>query len=253
MPKANGTEKPTKRRAFRGLALVFVLTFANLAGIGLTLAALGGLEPWTAWQFAGLFGVIEAAAGASNIYAPNIWRLPVAELNTDKRTRVRLAASALLLPHWGGGARAAAGVVMILAAGIHEGWAVESLLLLPFLGLLVVLFLAVSAAIARLGVAYPETDTVQFTINWRLRERRLEPLSLSASLQQFVLGVLTLPAVKIFSPSILYGPEFRPSTEALAAVAGATVLSVVLALLLWAGRIQWRAPREQQREAELNA
>src|SRR5690606_36711414 len=55
---ANDDNKPPSR-AFRGLFLVFVLTFINFAGIGLTLMMIGGLEPWSAWQFLGLFGVIE--------------------------------------------------------------------------------------------------------------------------------------------------------------------------------------------------
>jgi hypothetical protein len=251
---ATKQERPAtgKDRAFRGLALVFILTFVNLGGIGLTLATLGGLEPWTAWQFVGLFGVIEAAAGASNIIAPNIWRLPAAELNT-KRTKVQLAASAMLIPHWGGGARALAGVCLLLASGFHEGWSVESVMLLPFLACLTVIFLAVSAAIARVGVAYPDVDTLQISLRWRSRDRQFEPLSLSASVQQFVLGVLTLPAVKVLDPDVLFGPAMRPSLTAMAAALALALASVLLTVVVWSGRIQWRAPREQQREAELNA
>jgi hypothetical protein len=242
-----------KDRAFRGLALVFVLTFVNLVGLMLTVTALGGLGEWSRWQFAGLFGVIEASAGISNILAPNIWHLPAAELNTSRRTSVRLAATAMLLPHWGGGARAAAGASLILVAGFSEGWSVESLLLVPLLVLLVVLFLGVSAAIARLGVAFPSIDTVQFVVRWRERESELAPLSITASLQQFVLGILTLPAVKSLQPGALFGPALRPSTEALAAVGVAVLVSLWATLLLWGDRIQWRAPREQQQEAETEA
>ena len=100
-------------RAFRGLALVFVLSFVNLVGVIFTAAALGGVEPWTGWQFVGAFGVIEAASGLANVISPNIWRLPVAELQTNERTDVKLAASALLLPHWGGLARFGAGLVCL--------------------------------------------------------------------------------------------------------------------------------------------
>ncbi len=240
-------------RAFRGLALVFVLTFVNLIGAALAVTALGGLGEWTRWQFVGLFGVIETAAGISNIFAPNIWHLPAAELNTSGRTQVRLAASTMFFPHWGGATRAAAGVILILASGFHEVWSPASVLLLPFEAATVVFLLAVSATIARLGVAYPDTDTVQFILKWRSKDRELEPLSITASIQQFVLGILTLPAVKILAPGAMFGPELRPSTEALLlsiALAGVTVLTTVL---LWTGRIQWRAPREQKREAEANA
>src|SRR5918994_820163 len=98
-------------RAFRGLALVFMLSFLNLVGVLVTATALGGLAPWSRWQFVGLYGAIEMASGLANVISPNVWRLPIAELQTSKRTDVRLAASALLLPHWGGLARSLAGLV----------------------------------------------------------------------------------------------------------------------------------------------
>jgi hypothetical protein len=240
-------------RAFRGLFLIFALTFVNFVGILLTVTALGGLEPWTTWQFLGLFGVVELSAGTSNIIAPNIWHLPAAEMGTSKRTRVQLSATALLLPHWGAAGRAAAGFVLVLASGFHEGWSIESILLVPLVGGLIVLFLGVSAAIARAGVAHPETDVVEFSVRWRGRENKLQPLSLSASVQQFVLGVLTLPAVKILQPGALFGPEIRPSYEALAITLTLAAFSVAAAALLWAGRLQWKAPSEQQKEAEAKA
>src|SRR5690606_17920408 len=155
------------------------------------------------------FGVIEASAGISNIFAPNIWHLPVAEMETSKRTPVRLAASTMLIPHWGGGARALAGMIMMLASGFSEGWGMQSVLLLPLLVALIVLFLGISAALGRIGVAHPETDIMQWVLRWRGKEKELEPLSISASIQQFVLGILTLPAVKTLAPGALFGPEFR--------------------------------------------
>jgi hypothetical protein len=246
-------DSPNRSRAFRGLALVFVLTFVNFVGLMVTLTSLGGLEPWTRWQFLGLFGVIETSAGLSNIIAPNLWHLPVAEMETSKRTPVRLAATTMLIPHWGGGARAGAGAIMILVSGFHEAWGVESLLLLPLIAGLLVLFLGISSAIGRAGVAYPETDIVQFIVRWRGREKELEPLSLSASVQQFVLGILTLPAVKVLAPGALFGPSFRPSTDLLVITLTAAAASIAATALLWAGRLQWKAPPEQQREAEANA
>ncbi len=245
-------DSPNKRRAFRGLALVFVLTFTNFIGIGLTVVAIGGLEPWTRWQFLGLFGLVETSAGLSNIIAPNIWHLPVAEMEI-KRTPVRLAATTMLIPHWGGGARAAAGSVMILISGFGEGWQPESILLIPLIAALVVLFTGVSAALARLGVAYPETDILQFVVRWRGKERELQPLSISASVQQFILGILTLPAVETLRPGALFGDGFRPSALGLLVTVVLAALSIAATALLWAGRLQWKAPREQQREAEANA
>src|SRR5690348_10574580 len=102
---------PGHSRAFQGLALVFALTFVNLVGVIVTAAALGGIEPWNRWQFIGLFGVLEAGSGLANVLSPNLWRLPEAALRTD----VRLAPG-LLVPHWGGLARSAAGVVCMALA-----------------------------------------------------------------------------------------------------------------------------------------
>jgi hypothetical protein len=246
-------ERDSKSRAFSGLVLVFVLTIINFFGILLTMTALGGLDPWNEWQFLGLFGIVEASAGASNVIAPNIWRLPVAEMDTSRRTKVRLAASTMLIPHWGGAARSLAGITLILVSGFHEGWAVDSLLLIPTLVLLCAMFLAVSAAIARAGVEFPDTDTIQFVVRWRKKEHELNPLSLSASVQQFALGVVTLPAVKVLQPGVLFGPEIRPSATAFMAIVVVTLVSIATAALLWAGRLQWQAPAEQQREAEQNA
>jgi hypothetical protein len=245
-------DSPQKGRAFRGLALVFVLTFINLVGIGVTVTALGGLEPWTRWQFLGLFGVVECSAGLSNIIAPNIWHLPVAEMEI-KRTPVRLAATTMLIPHWGGGARAAAGSIMILISGFSEGWQIESILLIPLIAGLFVLFTGIGAAIARAGVAYPETDIIQFVMRWRGKEQEMQPLSISASIQQFFLGIITLPAVEALKPGALFGPGLRPSMAGLVIVLSLALLLIAATALLWAGRLQWKAPREQQREAEANA
>ena len=70
-----------------GLALVFLLSFVNLVGVIVTATALGGVEPWSRWQFVGMYGVLEVASGLANVISPNIWRLPVAELRrADART-----------------------------------------------------------------------------------------------------------------------------------------------------------------------
>ena len=86
-------------RAFRGLALVFGLSFLNLVGLSLTAAGLGGLAPWSRWQFIGAFGVLEAAVGLANVLSPNLWRRPIAQLQTSERADIRLAASTVLIPH----------------------------------------------------------------------------------------------------------------------------------------------------------
>jgi hypothetical protein len=237
-------------RAFRGLVLVFVLSFINLVGVIFTVIALGGLAPWSRWQFIGMYGVIEAASGLANVISPNIWRLPIAELQTSERTEVKLAASALLLPHWGGLARSLAGLVCIALAAWQEGLGPASLALVPFLLGLAWSMLAISALVARAGVARPDLDVVQFVVRWGKREKEPPPISIGASVFQFAVSIVTVPAVKLLPPSVLYQPEIAPSPSALLTTLGVSVALFALVYWLWSGHIQWNAPREQQREAE---
>jgi hypothetical protein len=240
-------------RAFRGLVLVFLLSFVNLVGLILTATLLGGLAPWTRWQFIGLFGVIETASGLANVITPNVWRLPVAELRTSRRTEVKLATSALLLPHWGGLARCVAGLVCLAIAAWQVGLGPASALLVPFVLLLAWSIVAVSAALARAGIARPEIDVLQFVVRWGGREKELTPISLSAATFQFLLMIATIPAVKVLPPSFLYQPELGPSLQAFLVVFALSAALGVLTYVLWYGRIEWEAPREQQREAEEHA
>jgi hypothetical protein len=237
-------------RAFRGLALVFLLSFVNLVGVIVTAAALGGIEPWSGWQFVGAFGVIEAASGLANVISPNIWRLPVAELQTSRSTDVRLAASALWLPHWGGLARFGAGLVCLALAAWHDGLGPASLGLVPFVLAIAWSILALSAILARAGVARPDLDVFQLVVRWGRREKEAPPVSIGASVLQFILSIVTIPAVKLLPPSVLYQPELGPSRGALLAALGVSVALAMLTWLLWAGRIELDATREQQREAE---
>jgi hypothetical protein len=241
------------KRAFRGLFLTFTLSFVNLVGIIVTLSALGGLAPWSRWQFIGAFGVLEAASGLANILTPNVWRLPVAQLETDRRTDVELAASALLIPHWAALARTLAGLVLMAAAAWHEGLAPGSLALIPLIAALAWLIVAISIALARLALLRPELDVVGFSIRWGGRTREPPALSLSASVLQFFLSIATVPAAKLLSPSILYQPELAPSAEALVVVLVAALILGLLTYFLWWGRVSLAAPREQQREAEEHA
>jgi hypothetical protein len=233
--------------------LVFVLSFLNLIGVILTATALGGLAPWSPWQFIGLYGVIETASGLANVISPNVWRLPVAELQTTERTDVKLAASALLLPHWGGLARCGAGLVCLALAAWQEGLGAASLGLAPFVLAFAWSVVAISAALARAGVARPDLDVVQLVVRWGRREKELPPISISASSFQFLLGITTIPAVKLLSPSVLYQPEVGPSMDALLSSLAVSAPLGVLVYVLWSGRIELAAPPEQQREAEQNA
>lgn len=249
MPSSTGSWK----RAFRGLFLTFTLSFVNLVGIIFTLSALGGLAPWSAWQFIGLFGVLEAASGLANVISPNIWRLPVAQVETGRRTDVELAASTLLLPHWAALARFAAGLVLVAVAAWHEGLAPGSVALIPFIGALAWLMLVISIALARLALLRPQLDVLGITIRWGGKVREAPPLSLTASVLQFLLSIATLPAAKLLAPAILYQPQLAPSANALLVVLAASVILGLLAYLVWWGRIAVNAPREQQREAEEHA
>jgi hypothetical protein len=245
--------KARSPRAVRGLLVVFILSFVNLFGVVLTAAALGGVEPWSGWQFVGAFGVLETAAGLANVISPNIWRLPVAELQTSGRTDVKLATSALLIPHWGGLARAAAGLVCVGLAAWQEGVGPATVGLVPFVLALAWIVLALSALLARAGVARPDLDVFQLVVRWGGRERELPGVSIGASVLQFLLSIATIPAVKVLSPSVLYRPELGPSPGALLAVAAASAVLIVLVYVAWSGRIGREAPREQQREAEEHA
>jgi hypothetical protein len=247
---ADATRPP---RAVRGLLLVFVLSFVNLFGVVVTAAALGGVEPWSRWQFVGAFGVLEAAAGLANVISPNIWRLPVAELQTSARTEVGLAASSLLIPHWGGLARTVAGVVCLVLVGWEVGVGPATVALVPFVLAIAWIVLALSALLARAGVARPDLDVFQLVVRWGGRERDLPAVSIGASVLQFLLSIATIPAVKVLPPSVLYQPELGPSPAALLVSAVASALLVPAVYAAWSGRIRLEASGDQQREAEEHA
>lgn len=237
-------------RALRGLALVFILSLLSLLGVLLTVTALGGLGEWSRWQFVGMFGMVEFASGLANIILPNIWRLPVAEVQTKKRTKVHLTPSVVFIPHWAGGARAAAGLVLIVGAAWSEGVGPATLLLPVFIALVAWIVVAASVAVARAGVERPDLDVLQFVIRRTTAETVLPPISVGASILQFILSIATIPIAKALPPSAFYKPEIGSSWETLA---GTTVVAVVTGLAgwwAWRGRIDWRAPRDQQQEAE---
>ncbi len=78
-------------------------------------------------------------------------------------------------------------------------------------------------------------------------------MSIGAAAFQLVLSIATLPLVKVLPPSALYQPEPGPSQDALLVTLAVSAVLLALVYLLWAGRIDWDAPREQQREAEEHA
>ena len=124
---------------------------------------------------------------------------------------------------------------------------------MPLVAALAVAIVAVSAIVARLGVARPERDVVQFVVRWGGRERELAPLSIGASILQFVLSIITIPAAKLLPPSVLFQPELAPSAAALAASIALAAALTVATYLAWRGRVARDAPAEQQRDAEQHA
>ena len=65
--------------------------------------------------------------------------------------------------------------------------------------------LAISAVLARLGVARPEIDVVQLVVRWGRREKELAPVSIGAAVFQFLLSIVTIPAVKLLPPRCCTG------------------------------------------------
>jgi hypothetical protein len=70
---------------------------------------------------------------------------------------------------------------------------------------------------------------------------------------QFVLSLVTIPAISVLQPPVLYRPELAPTPGDLVVLLGVTLLTAVIALAAWFPRISIRAPREQQQEAEARA
>jgi hypothetical protein len=235
--------------AFRGLILGLVLSVLNLAGAFLTLLAFGGLGEWTGPQFLGCFGLLEVATGVAFIVCPNIWRLPVAEANTE--VEVRLAASTLFIPHWAAGVKGVAGAILMGYAAASEGIGPGTALLAVEAALIVLSFAALSLVAARAGVARPDVDVVQFIVKRPGHpDRELPGASIGALIVQMLLNIGAFPAVKLLPPSILYRPDYAPAPGLLGWSAAAAAGLTAAAFMAWRGRFAWQAPREQQREAE---
>jgi hypothetical protein len=140
--------------------------------------------------------------------------------------------------------------VFLALAAWQEGLGLVTAALVPFLLALGWSILAISALLARAGVRRPDVDVVQFVVRWRRREKELPPLSIGASVFQFLLAIATIPVVKLLPPSVLYRPELGPSAVALLLVLAASAVLAALVYVVWSGRIEFAAPVEQQREAE---
>ena len=245
-------QKVRAPRVFRGLALGLTLSLVNLLGAFLTVLALGGLGEWTRAQFVGLFGAIELATGAAFIIGPNIWRLPVAEAKLGPGTHdTRLAATAILIPHWGGGVKCIAGAAFVVFAAVVEGVGAATLLLPAVVVLVCAAAVGISMVFARVGVARPGLDVYEIIVKRPgHNDFALPGISLGASFVQLLLNIGVFPAVKIFSPGIMFQPEIGPSAQALGWLSVAGLALLGLGFAAWRGRIAWQAPKPQQREAE---
>jgi hypothetical protein len=138
-------------------------------------------------------------------------------------------------------------VVALLGAGVGPATAMLPLLVLFILGGVI----GLSLVAARLGVARPDMDVVQMVVQRPSRDDLILPgISIGAVVVQFVLNIGAFPAVKLLPPAVLYRPEMGPSPGLLLAAGIIAVLLLLTSLLFWRGRIAWRAPHEQQREAE---
>lgn len=243
--------RPAPLRAIRGLTLGLALSGLNLLGGFLAIMALGGLGEWSGWQFIGLFGVIEVGTGLAFIVGPNIWRLPVAEANTSDRTKISLAANTLLIPHWAAGAKASAGIVLVVLAAWYEGVTFASAGVVLFALLVVATTVSVSLLFARWGVARPDLDVVFVEIRRPGRGAYALPgFSLGAITVQFLLNIGVFPAVKLLPPSVLYRSAIAPSAAVLGVAFAIAAVTWAAALWAWRGRITSRAPEEQRREQE---
>ena len=112
-------------------------------------------------------------------------------------------------------------------------------------------FLALCLIPARLGVARPDLDVFFIIIKRPGHEDQEVPgLSLGGVIMQAVSNLGVFPTIALTSPAIFYRPEIGPSPTFLLVTGLAFALLAGLAWLCWRGRITWRAPREQQLEAE---
>ncbi|MGE3076248.1 MAG: hypothetical protein AB7N24_10240 [Dehalococcoidia bacterium] len=235
----------------RGLSLGLSISAMNLLGLFLTILVIGGLGSWSRVQFVGAFGVFELGTAFAFIVAPNVWRLPVLEAETSNRTNIKLALSVIAIPHWAGGAKALAGLAMVVFAARSEGISPATVGIVPLIVCTNVFVVAVSAMAARWGVARVDLDVLQIVVR-RPRHRDLEipGISIVSSVVQIVLGAFTLPVVKIAPPSVLFRPELAPSNSFLVVMALAATASVLGTVMVWWGRLALNAEPAQQRKAE---
>jgi hypothetical protein len=126
-----------------------------------------------------------------------------------------------------------------------------TLALLPVAAAIATGVTALSLAVARWGVARPDLDVIFLSIRRPGKEEQALPgISVGGMAVQLVVNIGTFPAVKLLAPEVLFRPELGPSPGLVAVSLAVAALLVAMTAVVWRGRIAWRAPREQQREAE---
>lgn len=220
------------RRTARGLTLTFGISLINLAGLMLALTALGGPGDWSGGRFVGLFGVLEAGWGMAAIWAPNFWRLPVVVSPYRDEEPQEITRRTVLAVHWIALGKLAAGLGLIGYAAFSEGVSPQSLGLAALVLFVAVWVLAVSALIARAGVARPDLDVVQVVFHRAGRQHSLIPVSLGASIFQAFLSLWTVIALSL-PVKALFRPEFAPSGLVLTVAGAVALVFAAAALALW--------------------
>jgi hypothetical protein len=68
-----------------------------------------------------------------------------------------------------------------------------------------------------------------------------------------MLSILTIPAIKLLPPDVLYQPQIGTTADGLVVVLTAAVIGATMTLAVWRERLELDAPHWQKREAERNA
>lgn len=241
----------SRMRPLQGLVVGLSLSVLNLIGAFVFLASLGGTGEWGRAQFLGLFGLLEIATGIISVFGPNMWRLPVAQAQTSPRTEVKVAISTLAIPHWAASAKCVAGLIMVGIASLLEGMSPNSLYLVPVILSLAIAVGCVTLIAVRFGVARPDFDVWALTIHRAGHpDRPLPAFSVTALAILVLINVGIFPAVRLLPPSVLFRPEFAPSVDLLLSTVGVAALLTLICIPVWWGRFAFRAPPEQQTEAQ---
>jgi hypothetical protein len=217
---------------WRPCLLTYVLSLFNFGAVYYTAEALGGLNGWSAAQFAGLYGWIDASTGLGNVYAWNFWQLSQKAEHMHGRARFNVTTFKM---KWEGYARALAGLTLLIWAGLDAGVSNATAWFIPDTLLLVIALFCFSGVLARASIAWPQVDLVHLQVGWLNKEHKLPPLSIGTSFLQLWLTIAALPIVATISTKELYQPEIAPSTAAGIVTAVLALVTFALFMACWRG------------------